>query len=409
MLTSSFPAEPADETCGYIRDFARAVSFEFEVTILAPPDANACEWIDDDFTLVRSRSLLPERVDPFQSSKDFNNLTSQGFVAKAGSIISLAGFIKDALRLARRADVICSHWLAPSGLAGAIASRLFGKPHVVIEHSGALHLLARMTGGRRVARFIARNSDRVVVVSRDLKDKLAALCPESKDKIEVAPMGISAGIQLTEQADSMTAKAAHVLSERRTVLFVGRLSEVKGCDVLIRAAKRIEGARLIIAGDGDERRGLETLARTLSVDAAFLGRVESAERDNLFSSCDAVVVPSRVLKCGRTEGTPVVSLEAMAAGCVVVASRVGGLAEIISDGHNGLLFDSEDASALAEQITRALSDDELRQKISINARRTAAQFAWPIVGARFNRIIKAAMKKEDAINYDKASCRASAD
>src|SRR5215216_5507288 len=74
VLTSSFPNSPGDETCGYIRDFARAVSPEFNVRVLAPADGDAVEWPGDSFTLARSASLLPGGLDPFRASLDFNDL-----------------------------------------------------------------------------------------------------------------------------------------------------------------------------------------------------------------------------------------------------------------------------------------------------------------------------------------------
>jgi colanic acid/amylovoran biosynthesis glycosyltransferase len=139
---------------------------------------------------------------------------------------------------------------------------------------------------------------------------------------------------------AVRSRIAHCLlpagSDKATILFIDRLTEVKGVDVLVRAMLRIGSARLVVAGDGDQRRALEALARKLSIDAVFLGQVDASERDQLLAQSKVVVVPSRVLQSGRTEGTPVVCLEAMAAGRPVIAARVGGLAEIIVDGHNGL-------------------------------------------------------------------------
>jgi hypothetical protein len=75
--------------------------------------------------------------------------------------------------------------MLPSGLVGALINRLLGKPHVVVEHSGALHLLARMRGGKQIARFVISGADRVVTVSSDLKRKLSALYPNASTKIEI--------------------------------------------------------------------------------------------------------------------------------------------------------------------------------------------------------------------------------
>ena len=195
LLTSSFPSSPDDETCGYVRDFARSLAVEFNVTVLAPPDRRAVEWPSDAFTLTRSRSILPFIRDPFQAGDDLNDLISKSPLARLAALVSVFCFFARAVALALRADAICSNWMVPSGLVGALISRAFGKRHVVVEHSGALHLLARMRGGRRIARFIVAGSDRIVTVSEDLKRKLVELCPEAANKVEVIPMGINVAFE----------------------------------------------------------------------------------------------------------------------------------------------------------------------------------------------------------------------
>ena len=395
MLTSSFPRDPQDETCGYIRDFARSLASEFDVQILAPAESKASDWPLDSFRLVRSKSFLPERMDPLQASRDFNNLSSESRVVKAALLISLLCFFARAVRLAFKADVVCSHWMLPSGLAGAVIARALGRPHMLVEHSGALHMLARMRGGRAIARFIINNSDRIITVSADLRDKLTELCPEAARKIEVIPMGIRLNgskkgrTGITESAKPETCLRTPRL---RCILFIGRLTGIKGVDSLLRAMKQIDGAQLLIAGDGEMRAELDSLARELSVDAKFLGSVGAEERSRLLAACDMVVIPSLVLPSGRTEGMPVACLEAMAAGRAVIASRAGGLAEVIVDGYNGLLFEPGDHFRLAERLNLVLGDADLKLWLEANARRTVARFEWSQTGLRFSKIIKGILR-----------------
>ena len=389
VLTSSFPCSPDDETCGYIRDFARSLSVQFDVTVLAPPDRRAIQWPRDAFTLTRSRSVVPLPLDPFEGGDDLNHLASGSLLAQLAALVSLFCFFARALALALRADAVCSHWMVPSGLAGALICRLLGKPHIVVEHSGALHLLTRTHGGGTIARFIVAGSSRIVTVSADLERKLISLCPEARTKVEVMPMGVSACSPYRETIP--------IEPSTRTIVFVGRLTEIKGLDVLLKAMSGLENSLLIVAGDGECRAELEGLARALSVNASFIGRIGALEREQLLSTCDIVVIPSRVLDDGRTEGTPVVCLEAMAAGRVVIASMVGGLAEVIVDGENGLLFEQGDDLMLTEKLSLVLSDDSLRTKIADNARRSAAAYDWARIGSRYSAIIKSALGKNDAI------------
>lgn len=382
MLTSSFPRSPLDETCGYIREFARSLSGMYEVTVLAPCDREAESWPVDSIVVRRAGCFLPRRFNPFQASRDLSEIKSQPFRVKMAMAVALTGFALEALRLARRSDLICAHWLVPSGLIGAIISSLLGKPLVVVEHSGALHLLKQIRGGSLIARFITSRARRVVAVSDDLKRKLEALCPKSSGHITVLPMGVGpANLATDDKADPRL----------KTVLFVGRLTPVKGVDTLLKAMTRLESARLIVAGDGEQRSELESLAKKLRVDAFFTGRVGAAERNSLFSSCDALVVPSITLPGGRTEGAPVVCLEAMAAGVPVVASNTAGLAELITDDRDGMLFESGNHPMLAEKLSLLLSDAALRVRLSENAKTTAAAYLWAEVGPKFGRLIQSAL------------------
>jgi glycosyltransferase involved in cell wall biosynthesis len=405
ILTSSFPSGPADETCGYIRDFARSLSLEFEVQVLAPPDRNAIDWPADDFTLARSSFLLPSSIEMFQATRDFNGLAVNTIGAWVAFICSVGLFFIKAIRLAARSDVVCSHWLVPSGFAGALIAKLTRKPHVVVEHSGALHFLSRVRGGRQLARFVVSASARVITVSEDLRLKLVAFCPDGKESVEVIQMGVQANEAAGGHSrGTIRSRIAHCFtpaeSDKPKILFIGRLTEVKGVDVLVRAMLRVGPARLVIAGDGGQRTALEALARKLSIDAVFLGQVDASERDQLLAQSKVVAIPSRVLQSGRTEGTPVVCLEAMAAGRPVIAARVGGLAEIIVDGHNGLLFEADDELALAEKLNLLISNSGLRERLVTNARLTAAQHSWLQVGPRFAEIIKASLNKNDRVLDD---------
>jgi glycosyltransferase involved in cell wall biosynthesis len=87
----------------------------------------------------------------------------------------------------------------------------------------------------------------------------------------------------------------------------------------------------------------------------------------------------------------------MAAGRAVIASRVGGLAEIIDDGENGLLFEQGDHRMLNEKLSLVLGDDRLRLELADNAQRFAASFEWSRIGSRYSRIIQTVVNENDAI------------
>ncbi|MDP2234455.1 MAG: glycosyltransferase family 4 protein, partial [Actinomycetota bacterium] len=142
-------------------------------------------------------------------------------------------------------------------------------------------------------------------------------------------------------------------------VFAGRLSADKGVDVLLRAAAE-SGTRVLIAGDGAQRAELEQLASTLGgkarsgYSAEFLGRVSGERIDELLCGAHAAVVPSVWY-----ENAPMSVLEPMALGVPVIASRIGGIPEMVDDGVEGFLVEPGDAGALAEAM-RAVAADSAR-------------------------------------------------
>ncbi|HKF56936.1 MAG TPA: glycosyltransferase family 4 protein, partial [Blastocatellia bacterium] len=181
-------------------------------------------------------------------------------------------------------------------------------------------------------------------------------------------------------------------NERRfKVLFIGRLTEIKGADVLIRAVSEMPGTDLTIAGDGDLRDSLAALARELGVQATFTGLVDRIEKRQLLADCDALVIPSILLSRERAEGVPLVLLEAMAAGKPVIASRCGGLTDVIIDGDNGLLFDAGDEKMLAARLRELLAEPAMMRRLGTCAAITAADYDWLVIGEKFRRSIGEAL------------------
>lgn len=152
-------------------------------------------------------------------------------------------------------------------------------------------------------------------------------------------------------------------------LYAGRLSEEKGADVLIRA---VAGSRLkvSIAGSGPDEERLRSLARALHSPVEFLGQLDAGRLAEEMGRSRAVVLPSRCI-----ENCPLVVLEAFAAGRPVVASAVGGVPELVTDGENGLLVPPGDADSLRGALDTLGDSPELTGRLGEGARRSAASYA----------------------------------
>lgn len=258
---------------------------------------------------------------------------------------------------ARHWDLIVAHWLAPCALA-ALPTRI---PLLAIAHGGDVHTLIRLRLlGPALALLRARGAKLAFV-----SGELLALARrhgriDDSDAI-VQPMGIDV---------EHFAALPRTPTTPPTVLVVARLVPVKGVDVAI-AAMRVmrRDARLVIAGDGPDR---ERVSHLGDHRIRWLGAVDTAQRDRWLGSASAVAVPSRVLPNGRTEGMPMIALEALAAGVPVVASAVGGLRDL----PKVALVPPDDPRSLAAALDDALS-------VAISPTRVnLADYAWPQVAVR---------------------------
>jgi glycosyltransferase involved in cell wall biosynthesis len=152
------------------------------------------------------------------------------------------------------------------------------------------------------------------------------------------------------------------------LLYVGRVSAEKQIDEIKPVLEAIPEARLAIVGDGPSREALQ--AHFADTNTYFVGYLQGLELASAFASADAFVFPS------RTETLGLVLLEAMAAGCPVVAARSGGIPDIVTDGVNGYLFEPNDPDGAITATKRLLEAKEEREKLRYNARQEAERWGW---------------------------------
>ena len=174
---------------------------------------------------------------------------------------------------------------------------------------------------------------------------------------------------------------------RPYILGIGRWVPQKGFDVLLRAfaqAAQDENFQhdLLLAGEGSERAKLESLVSALKLAnrVRLLGRAERPRAVSLFKGASFFVLPS------RHEPFGIVNLEAMIAGKAVIATRVGGVPEIVRDEKNGLLVEGDDVASLSAAIARLADDENLRARLGANGRKFAKEFSWSNIAAQYREI-----------------------
>lgn len=241
-------------------------------------------------------------------------------------------------------DVVHSHGYRPD-VIDVPAARALGVPVASTVHG--------FTGGgwkNAVYEWLQfrslRRMDRVLAVSRPLVELLARRgVPEAA--IRLVPNAFAPAEPPLERAEARRALGLDQ-TDVPVIGWIGRLSPEKGPDVLVEAAAAsVGGARWVVIGDGPEGAAARERATRLEAPVAFAGLVPAAGR--LVKAFDAVVLSS------RTEGTPIVALEAMAAGVPVVATRVGGVPDLLAEGA-GRLVEPERPEQIAAAVDDLLAD-----------------------------------------------------
>jgi glycosyltransferase involved in cell wall biosynthesis len=389
VLATTVPAREGDGTPAFVLTLARALSADNDVTILTPRVPGAAEKERSGNVEIRRFRYFPRRLERLAYGAIMPNLKAEPWRLVEVPPL-LAGFFAAAVREIRRArpDLIHAHWLLPCGVLALALRRTFGIPYVVTGHAADVF---RFRGApfRALKRRVMAQAAVVSVVSRETAAVLG-LSPEEAQRV-VVPMGVD--------VDRIQEAVGRRAPETGRFLFVGRLVEKKGVDVLLEALAEVPDGRLVVLGDGPLRPTLEALGRELGLPerVTFAGRQGEARVAEELRFAQALVVPSRVARDGDADGTPVVMGEGMAAGVPLIASRLGGLSEHITSGRNGLLVEPDDPHALAEGLRRVLAEPGAAAAWAEAAQRMMREeLDIRVTARRYQEFIDAALERPSA-------------
>ncbi|MGB9691204.1 MAG: glycosyltransferase family 4 protein [Candidatus Sumerlaeaceae bacterium] len=223
---------------------------------------------------------------------------------------------------------------------------------------------------RRAFCFSAMFADAIVAVSRSVAQELTRGIPRVANKIVVIPNGVDTRKFSPEKRQQRALVRARLFGGNAHDEFflvggAGNLRPIKGYDVLVKAARLLKhraNLRFVVWGDGEQRQALEELLRTFELQDRFLLPGWTEDIAACMAACDCFVQPSR----GESFG--LAAAEAMACGVPVIASDVGGLAELIQDGVTGLLVPPEAPRALALTLDYVIDRPHLRELMGRAAR-----------------------------------------
>ena len=273
-----------------------------------------------------------------------------------------AGVLADHLR--RNGAVhLHNHFAGSSGTVAMLAAGMAEITHSFTEHGPDIFFDAHRW---RLDEKVAR-ADFVACISNFCRSQLMLFSdPAHWSKLAIIRCGIRPdryGAALGNPSRTSQAADTGGAGPQATVLFIGRLAHVKGVRVLLEAFAKCRAhhprARLRLVGDGPDQAALRDRAAALGLSAhiEFAGQLGEDEVAEALAGADMLVLPS------FAEGVPVVLMEAMASRLPVIATRVGGVAELVEDGVNGLLVAPGDVAGLICAMERLLRDPDLRRRM----------------------------------------------
>lgn len=258
-------------------------------------------------------------------------------------------------------DLLHVHYSLPHSTAAFLARMMTGTPYVVTLHGSDVTMLGGDPSYKAVNTYTLKRADAITAVSefmaREAHESLGV-----EREIKIIPNFVD--VELFKPAPGKTVERNRDI----VVIHVSNFRPVKRIQDLVYAmaivAKKAPEARLLLVGDGPERHSIEGLIGQLDLWRNVLLTGFRSDIAHLLRCSDVGVI------CSETESAPLILLESMSSGLPVVATRVGGIPEIVQDGHNGFLVPMKHPEDMAERLIELNEDIALRKRLGKAARQT---------------------------------------
>jgi glycogen(starch) synthase len=350
-----------------------------------PASGSACEIIDG--------------VRHYRTPSIASRMGRVRYLGELGLMVSLVGRI---LRVARDEDVqvLHAHSSVLNGLPALWAARRLGIPMVyearafwedaAVDHGTTREGSVRYRVSRMLEGILFKRADAVVVIAVAMREEILRRGVTPR-RVTVVPNGVDAERFVPmDRSDRLAGQLG--LGNGIVLGFIGSFYHYEGLRFLVEAVpelrKRLPGAQVLLVGGGEEEAALRALSRPMADSVIFAGQVPHDRVREYYSVIDIFVCPRRRMRLTELV-TPLKPLEAMAMKRPILASDVGGQAELIEDGITGLLFPAESRSAFVEAAGRLGSDPEARRRMGERARASILrERTWREVVGRYVSLYK---------------------
>jgi glycosyltransferase involved in cell wall biosynthesis len=392
VTTSTFPRWKNDTDPPFVYELSKRLTNHFDITVLAPnyPGALTREELSG-MQIYRFRYFF-KKLELLAGSEGILPTLKKNSLFYLLAPFFLLGELWTLLNLTKKIkpDVIHAHWILPQGLIAALAKKITGVPYVLTTHGGDIYGLQGKLA-TALKRYALHNAAHVTVVSKDIQQTIKKKFGEDIPT-DVLPMGVDS--ELFNPARKNPAMREKYKIPGPFLLFIGRLTEKKGTCYLIEAMpeviKHFPESKLLIIGTGELDQELISLTNSLKLqnNVIFTGAIPNNELPEYFATADIFIGPSIQAEGGDTEGFGLTFVEAALSGCIVVASDVGGISDIIEDGKTGYLVKQKNPEAIAEALINILKQTDTPSNIKTAARqKMISQFDWQVITDQYAKIL----------------------
>lgn len=399
VLTTTFPRWKNDTTPAFVYELSKRLQESgLEIFVLAPHHEGAKRFETmDGMKVYRFPYFYPRKYQKLVYEGGILPNFKRSNLAKIQVPLLIISEFFYAFKVIKgeEIDIIHSHWVIPSGLIGGVFKKIFRMRHITTAHAGDVFTIENSKILSMIASYVFNNTDIITANSNYTKNVMISTKNETKNKIEIIPMGVDISRFNPQKASNLR----NTYGAEYLILSVGRLVDKKGIKYLIMAMKDVikefPNAKLIIGGSGPEKDNLKKLSESLNLkeNVFFVGHLKNSDLPKYYASSDIFVLPSIKTKGGDTEGLGVVLLEAMACGTPVIGSDIGGITDIIKDGENGFLTKPESPNDIANEVIKLLADVSLRKRFLYNGLKNVQErFSWEIVTELFIKVFEGVKK-----------------